>query len=180
MSRAAPIAAALFALALAGAAQAVTPDEQLADPKLEARAVRVSRELRCVVCQNETIDESEAPLAHDLRVILRERLKAGDTDQQAKAYLVARYGHYVLLRPPMEPETLALWFGPLAVLALGAGVAALHLRERRRAEAVLPPQLSPEEQAELDRLLAGSADFQPATRAGRPPSQEASPSSETA
>lgn len=181
MSRAVPLFAALTLLALAAPAHAVTPDEQLADPKLEARAVRVSQELRCVVCQNETIDESEAPLAHDLRVLLRERLKAGDTDEQAKAWLVARYGHYVLLKPPVESETLPLWFGPLAVLALGGLAAAVHFRDRRRAAAALPPQLTAQEQAELDRLLgtapanAGALlgpDPRTATRARRPRSRK--------
>jgi len=100
------------ALALAGPARAVTPDEQLRDPKLEARARALSQELRCLVCQNQSIDDSAAPLAHDLRVILRERLAAGDTDRQAVDYLVRRYGDFVLLRPPFQADTWALWLGP--------------------------------------------------------------------
>jgi len=139
-------------LALAGPALAVTPDEQLRDPKLEARAKAVSRELRCVVCQNQSIDDSEAPLAHDLRVILRERIAAGDTDDQAKAFLVKRYGSFVLLKPPFEPATWALWLGPFAVLAVGGlGVAGYW-----RAHAKGPEALGPEDEAELASLMAGA------------------------
>lgn len=149
---------ALAALAiLSGPALAVSPDEQLANPVLEARARAISEELRCVVCQNQTIDESDAALAHDLRVILRERIAAGDTDDQAKAYLVQRYGSYVLLRPPMRPETLVLWLGPLAVVLLGGLGVALYLRSRAP-----PPilgdgagagELDAAEQAELAKLM---------------------------
>ncbi len=146
------ILAALAAVALAGPALAVTPDEQLKDPKLEARAREVSRELRCVVCQNQSIDDSEAPLAHDLRVILRERIAAGDTDAQAKAYLVARYGSFVLLKPPFEPETWALWLGPLLVLAIGGAGVAVYWRARSQG----PEHLSPADEAELAALMAGS------------------------
>ena len=106
MRRLALIAA--TAVALAGSAMAVTTDEQLQDPRLEARARALSQELRCLVCQNQSIDDSAAPLAHDLRVILRERLAAGDSDRQAVDYLVARYGDFVLLRPPFQPDTWAL------------------------------------------------------------------------
>jgi len=138
-------------LALAGQARAVTPDEQLADPKLEARARAISQELRCVVCQNQSIDDSAAPLAHDLRVILRERLAAGDSDRQAKDYLVRRYGDFVLLRPPFQPDTWALWLGPLVVLLLGGGAVALYMRGRGKAD----PALTPADEAELARLMAG-------------------------
>ena len=100
------------------AAHAVTPDEVLQDPKLEARARELSQILRCVVCQNQSIDDSNAPLAHDLRVLVRERLSAGDTDKQAIAYLVARYGNFVLLRPPVQANTLLLWLGPALFLAI--------------------------------------------------------------
>jgi cytochrome c-type biogenesis protein CcmH len=143
----------LFALvALAGPARAVTPDEQLKDPKLEARAREVSRELRCVVCQNQSIDDSEAPLAHDLRVVLRERIAAGDSDDQAKAYLVKRYGSFVLLKPPFEPETWALWLGPLVVLAIGGVGVVMYWREHSKgAEA-----LSPADEAELAALMANA------------------------
>jgi cytochrome c-type biogenesis protein CcmH len=115
------LAAGLMAACLAlapGIALAVEPDEMLSDPRLEQRAQHVSKELRCVVCQNQNIDDSAAPLARDMRLLVRERLTAGDTDEQAKAYLVARYGNYVLLKPPFQPNTWLLWFGPFAILAL--------------------------------------------------------------
>ena len=98
--------------------RAVTPEEMLQDPALEARARTLSQELRCVVCQNQSIDDSNAPLAHDLRVLLRDRLKAGDTDREAIDFLVARYGNFVLLKPPMQLNTLLLWIGPLLILLL--------------------------------------------------------------
>jgi cytochrome c-type biogenesis protein CcmH len=139
------------ALSLAGAARAVTPDEQLPDPKLEARARALSRELRCVVCQNQSIDDSAAPLAHDLRVILRERLAAGDSDRQAVAYLVRRYGDFVRLRPPFQPDTWPLWLGPFAVLLAGGAGAAIYMRGRARGA---EPTLSAADEAELARLLA--------------------------
>ena len=149
MRRALLLAAALAVLA--GSAAAVTPDEQLKDPALEARARAVSRELRCVVCQNQSIDESDADLAHDLRVLLRERIAAGDTDAQAKAYLADRYGSFVLLRPPMKGDTAILWFGPLAVLALGGLGVAMYLRSRRPTTAAA---LDPAEEAEVAKLLS--------------------------
>jgi cytochrome c-type biogenesis protein CcmH len=140
----------LVLLLLAAPALAVQPDERLADPALEARARALSRELRCIVCQNESIDDSNATLAKDIRVLLRERLAAGDTDQQAKAFLVARYGDFVLLRPPVRTETWLLWYGPFALLALGALAAFAALRRRRPAP---PAPLTAEEQARLDALL---------------------------
>jgi len=147
------IAMLLAILAFAGPARAVLPSEQLANQKLEARARKIGAELRCLVCQNETIDESEAPLAGDLRVLLRQRLLAGDTDRQAIAYIVARYGHFVLLKPPFEPDTLILWLGPLLVLALGGmGVAAMA-RGRAAPETEAPAVLTPEEEAALARRL---------------------------
>src|SRR5580698_1998776 len=115
----------LYAIMLAvsllapAAAWAVQPDEMLPDPVLEARARALSKELRCMVCQNESIDDSEAPLAHDLRVLVRERLKAGDTDQQVLDFLVARYGEFVLLRPPLSWHTVVLWGLPPAALLIG-------------------------------------------------------------
>lgn len=144
----------LLLLLLASPALAVQPDERLADPALEARARAMSRELRCVVCQNESIDESNATIARDLRILLRERLTAGDSDAQATAFLVARYGDFVLLRPPVRADTWALWFGPLAVLVLGAGITAFALR-RRPAAAALP--LSAAEQAKLETLMREDA-----------------------
>lgn len=130
---------------------AVLPSEQLSDPKLEARARHISQELRCVVCQNQTIDDSDAPLAHDLRVILRERLLAGDSDEQAKAYLVKRYGTYVLLKPPFQTNTLLLWLGPFALLAIGGALAGFYLIGRSRLDAT--SQLSADERAKLDAIL---------------------------
>jgi cytochrome c-type biogenesis protein CcmH len=150
MRRALLIAA--TALALAGPARAVTPDEQLPDPRLEARARAISQELRCLVCQNQSIDDSAAPLAHDLRVILRERIAAGDSDKQAVDYLVRRYGDFVLLRPPFQPDTWALWLGPLAVLLLGGAGVTLYMRGRSRtAEA----PLSAADEARATRLMGG-------------------------
>lgn len=119
---------------LAGPAAAVNPDEALRDPALESRAHRLSKTLRCVVCQNQSIDDSDAALARDLRIILRERISAGDTDTQAVDYIVARYGSFVQLDPPMRLDTLALWFGPLAVLALGGIGAFVYMRGRSPAE----------------------------------------------
>ena len=136
---------------LSAPALAVLPSEQLSDPVLEARARHISEELRCVVCQNQTIDDSDAPLAHDLRVILRERLLAGDSDEQAKAYLVKRYGTYVLLKPPFQANTFLLWLGPLLVLMLGGVVAAIYVRGRSRL--ALAPELTTDERARLDDLL---------------------------
>lgn len=140
----------LVLLLLAAPALAVQPDERLADPALESRARALSRELRCIVCQNESIDDSNAPLARDIRVLLRERLAAGDSDAQARAFLVARYGDFVLLRPPMRADTYLLWFGPFALLALGGAVAYAALRRRRPTP---PAPLTAEEQARLDALM---------------------------
>lgn len=135
----------------APAAFAVEPDERLANPALEARARALSEELRCLVCQNETIDESSAPLAHDLRVLLRQRIAAGDTDAQAVKFITDRYGDFVLLKPPVEPATYALWFGPIAVLLLASAGAFAYLRHRKAAPP--PPPLSAEEQRRVERLL---------------------------
>jgi cytochrome c-type biogenesis protein CcmH len=138
---------------LAGPAHAVLPQEQLADPKLEARARHIGGELRCLVCQNQSIDDSDAALAADLRVILRERLMAGDTDKQAIDFIVARYGSYVLLKPPFDPETLVLWLGPFLALAAGGLGVGLYLRHRGQASAVAPDGLSADEQDRLNHLL---------------------------
>jgi cytochrome c-type biogenesis protein CcmH len=143
----------LIFVALATDALAVLPDERLADPVLEARARTLSQELRCLVCQNQSIDDSNADLAHDLRLLVRERLVAGDTDQQVLTYLTSRYGDYVLLRPPMKPETWLLWFGPPLLLIVG-GLAILMSWRRRRAEALTrPAPLDADEQARLARLM---------------------------
>jgi len=140
----------VLALTLTGAAHAVEPREVLADPALEARARDISRDIRCLVCQNQSIDDSNADLARDLRIIVRERLAAGDSDAAVRAYLVARYGDFVLLRPPVKPETWLLWFGPAALLALGAAGIGLYHR-RRRASA--PAPLNAEEQRRLAAVL---------------------------
>ena len=133
-------------------AHAVEPGEMLKDPALEARARKLSQELRCVVCQNQSIDDSNAPLAHDLRVIVRERLAAGDSDAQVLAFVEARYGEFVLLRPRLKPQTMLLWLAPLLLLG---GAAIFLLRTRFRAidagREVAP--LSPHEQRRLTDLL---------------------------
>src|SRR3984885_5014621 len=111
----------VFSLLAVFPLRAVESNEMLADPGLEARARNLSAELRCLVCQNQSIDDSEAPLAHDLRVLLRERLTAGDNDEAAKAYLVARYGEFILLKPRLHWSTALLWGTPILILLLGAG-----------------------------------------------------------
>jgi cytochrome c-type biogenesis protein CcmH len=152
-------ALALIALffALTGPALAVTPDEIMKDPALEARARHLSQELRCMVCQNQSIDDSDAPLAHDLRVLVRERLAKGDSDRQVLDYLVARYGDFVLLKPPLQFDTLLLWGLPPA--ALLAGLAALIMMARRRQKVSLQvAALSPAEQQKLTTLVEPGAD----------------------
>jgi cytochrome c-type biogenesis protein CcmH len=144
------IVALLFALLCAAPAFAVLPSEQLADPVLEARARDISRELRCQVCQNQSVDDSNAPLAADLRRIVRERLTAGDSDAQVYAYLTQRYGDYVLLKPPLRWDTILLWFGPLAVLLI-AGTTMFFATRRPRPRAAAP--LAPEEERRLAALL---------------------------
>jgi cytochrome c-type biogenesis protein CcmH len=152
MSRTLVLAVALMLGALTGPVLAVLPNEMLPDPKLESRARAISRELRCLVCQNQSIDESNADLAHDLRVLVRERLKAGDSDAQVVHYVVDRYGAFVLLKPPLERETYLLWFGPVLILAAGFVGACLHLRRRQRT-ALEPAPLSVEEAGKLERIL---------------------------
>jgi cytochrome c-type biogenesis protein CcmH len=148
----------LLALAvIATEAGAVQPGEILKDPALEARARLLSRELRCVVCQNQSIDESNASLAHDLRILVRERLVAGDTDAEVLAFVEARYGAFVLLRPRLGPQTLLLWGTPLLLLA---GVAA-YLWRIRRQHGMAPPQpvpLSADERRRLEELLGAGPD----------------------
>ena len=153
--------AVLFVLTVAfagSAARAVQPDEIMSDPVKESRARDLSRELRCMVCQNQSIDDSEAPLARDLRLLVRERIAAGDSDAQVIDFLVARYGEFVLLKPRLERHTLLLWLLP--PLALAGGGLALWRHSRRRAKAAAaedlsPSQLTAEEQARLERLMAG-------------------------
>jgi cytochrome c-type biogenesis protein CcmH len=145
--------AALLALSLLpAAAYAVDPNERLADPILEARARALGKELRCMVCQNESIDDSNADLAHDLRVLVRERLKHGDSDAQIVDYLRARYGDFILLKPPIEPATYFLWFGPgIALLLAGGGIG---LAARRRGGVSPPRPLDAEEQQRVAALLS--------------------------
>jgi cytochrome c-type biogenesis protein CcmH len=137
---------------------AVQPDEVLQDVRLEQRARALSRELRCMVCQNQSIDDSDAPLARDLRILVRERLTAGDSDTQVLDYLVARYGQFVLLRPRFESETALLWLTPVLVLVFGALGAVLFVRRRNAALAGSggPPveHLTADEEARLARLSA--------------------------
>ena len=142
---------AMLALALAGPAHAVEPDEILKNTVLEARARDVSSGLRCLVCQNESIDDSHAGLARDIRLLVRQRLEAGDTDQQIRDYLVARYGAFILLKPPVEWGTLLLWGTPLIVLVLGGGAALLAARRRPSRDPSRP--LSEAERARLRDLL---------------------------
>jgi cytochrome c-type biogenesis protein CcmH len=143
----------VLALAAASPAFAVQPDEILPDPILEARARALSQELRCLVCQNQSIDDSEAPLARDLRLLLRERLKGGDSDRQVLDYLVARYGEFVLLKPPLGWHTVVLWLGPPGLLI--AGVAALVALARRRSGMAKESRdaLTPAEEARLAELV---------------------------
>jgi len=150
----------LFALVLAVAisflaalpAYAVQPDEVLPDPALEARARAISEGLRCLVCQNQSIDDSDAPLAKDLRLLVRERLKAGDSDQEIADFIVARYGEFVLLRPRLSPHTLLLWFATPAVFATALFLIWLAYRRRKAAAQGLAP-LSANEERRLKRLL---------------------------
>jgi len=144
----------VVAVAALAQAWAVEPDEILDDPVLEARAREISAELRCLVCQNQSIDDSNAPLARDLRVLVRQRLEAGDSNDEVLDYVVARYGDYVLLRPPFEPATWILWLGPFALLALVLGLLGFVAVRRRRLG--VPAPLSDEERAKLDLLMRES------------------------
>lgn len=151
-----------IALLTAAPALAIQPDEVLDDPGLEARARTLSAEVRCVVCQNQSIDDSNAELARDLRLLVRERLQAGDSDQEVLDYLVARFGPFVLLEPPKTESTLILWYGPAVLLGLGALAVITVFVRRRRAAA--PAPLSDEERRRLDALLDddGPGDGRPA------------------
>src|SRR5262245_18002234 len=146
----------LFAAITSGRSLAVQPDEVLKDATLEARARNLSRELRCMVCQNQSIDDSEAPLAHDLRLLVRERLTKGDSDQQVLDFLVARYGEFVLLKPPFERHTFLLW--GLPPLVLMGGLLGLWMRARRHSSPhQAPDALSEEEQRRLSTLVDPAA-----------------------
>jgi cytochrome c-type biogenesis protein CcmH len=135
-------------------AYAVQPGEMLPDPALEKRARELSAELRCLVCQNQSIDDSNAPLARDLRLVVRERLVAGDTNEQVMRYVVDRYGEFILLRPPFRLATLLLWITPLVALLAGLGwmIAAWRRRSRIKIETGAAP-LTDEERKALDKLL---------------------------
>ncbi len=139
------------AAALSGPVSAVEPDEILADPVLEARAREISRDLRCLVCQNQSIDDSNADLARDLRILVRDRLVAGESNDQVIDFITARYGDFVLLRPPFKPTTWLLWLGPGIVFVLGA--MATFVWFRRRAGGPEPPPLSDAEERALGALL---------------------------
>jgi cytochrome c-type biogenesis protein CcmH len=133
-------------------AYAVQPDEVLSDPALEARARELSAQMRCLVCQNQSIDDSDAPLAKDLRVLIRDRLVKGETNEQVVDYLVSRYGEFVLLKPRLNAQTVLLWAGPFAILLLGATV--LFIRRRKGALVAVPEQaLSDDEKTRLKDIL---------------------------
>ena len=150
----------VFAIAITigvPAAYAVQPDEIMSDPAKESRARDLSRELRCMVCQNQSIDDSEAPLARDLRLLVRERIAAGDSDAQVIDFLVARYGEFVLLKPRLKPHTLLLWLVPPLALAGGGFALWMHSRRRSRSAASEDPssfKLTAEEEERLERLIA--------------------------
>jgi cytochrome c-type biogenesis protein CcmH len=153
------ILALVFVIAVmisSSAAYAVLPDEVMSDPAKEARARNLSRELRCMVCQNESIDDSEAPLARDLRLLVRERIAAGDGDTQVLNFLVARYGEFVLLKPRLEPQTLLLWL--LTPFILLTGALALWMNSRRRKATAVTErsfqQLTAEEEARIKQLMS--------------------------
>ncbi len=153
------IRALLLALLLAAAPPvvpdaALSPDELLEDPALEARARAIGKQLRCVVCQNQSIDDSNADLAQDFRRIVRERLLAGDSDAEIRRFMVDRYGAFVLLKPPLNAGTWLLWGGPFAVFLIGASAVAWSLRRRREA-APTAAELSPEERRRLAELIDG-------------------------
>lgn len=149
MIRAAALGGLVFLALASGFALAVTPDEMLEDPKLEARAEALSAQLRCMVCQNESIDESDAPLAHDIRVLVRQKISAGDSDAEIRAFLVARYGDFILLKPPFKPETFLLWTAPLLLLLAGGVAIALSFRQRKT-----PVPLASLSAAEREKLAA--------------------------
>lgn len=133
------------------AARAVQPDEIMTDPRLEARARALSAQLRCLVCQNESIDESHADLARDLRVLVRERLQAGDSDDQIRAFLVRRYGDFILLKPPFKLETWLLWGAPFLILLTGGGI--IFVARRRQASLAPAISLSEAERTKLEAML---------------------------
>jgi cytochrome c-type biogenesis protein CcmH len=145
----------LVVLGVSLSAFAVEPSERLADPALEARARAISGQLRCLVCQNESIDDSGADLAHDIRVMVRQLLVSGDTDSQVIQAVVSRYGQFVLLKPPVEPSTYVLWFGPPALVVIGVAASLVWILRRQRGTPA-PEALSEEERRHLEKLLRES------------------------
>jgi cytochrome c-type biogenesis protein CcmH len=137
---------------------AVNPDEMLSNPVLEERAREISKELRCLVCQNQSIDDSDAELARDLRVLVRERLVAGDDNEEVIDYIVARYGDYVLLNPPLKPETYILWASPAVLVVLALLAVFAFYRRKQREGSPASTSLSKDEQERLDELLGTSND----------------------
>lgn len=156
IARRLPRIAAIIGLLLAwtGTAPAVEPGEMLADPQLEQRARALSAELRCLVCQNQSIDDSNAPLARDLRLLVRERLAAGDSDSAVRTFVVARYGEFVLLKPPLSARTVLLWMTPLVILAMVAWLVVSAMRRRSVAAGAGAERLSGEEEEKLRRILS--------------------------
>ncbi|EKS28665.1 cytochrome c-type biogenesis protein [Afipia felis] len=154
MRRLAVLVALVLMVGLPSALHAVQPDEVMSNPAQEARARTLSRELRCMVCQNQSIDDSEAPLARDLRLLVRERIAAGDSDRQVLDFLVARYGEFVLLKPPLKEHTLILWLlTPVVLIGGGAGLW-LYNRKRWASRREDITALTPEEEARLEKLIA--------------------------
>ena len=144
----------LFAvLALSMPAAAVQPDEKLKDPQLESRAREISAELRCLVCQNQSIDDSDAPLARDLRLLVRERLQAGDSDSKVLQFLVDRYGDFILLRPQLNVKTYALWAAPLLILLIGIVLVRRTVMAGRMRDIPPPPELTAQEKQRLREVL---------------------------
>lgn len=146
-----------LAFSLARVASAIEPDEILSDPVLETRAREVSKQLRCVVCQNQSIDDSNAELARDMRLLVRDRILAGDSNQDVLDYMVDRYGDYVLLKPPFKTSTLVLWLGPAALVVLGIFALGFYYRKPGSGKSSTGPNqtpLSDDERAKLDRVLS--------------------------
>ncbi|MDA5095776.1 cytochrome c-type biogenesis protein CcmH [Aliiroseovarius sp. KMU-50] len=141
----------ILALSLPLAALAVEPDEMLDDSALESRAREISKELRCVVCLNQDIDSSNAGVARDLRLLVRERLVSGDSDKEVVAFIQARYGDYVLLKPPLNEKTYVLWFAPLGMVAVAIGIVAVAMRKRRKKS--VPKVLSDAEEREIKQFI---------------------------
>jgi cytochrome c-type biogenesis protein CcmH len=154
----------LLCLVVSPALAATSPDELLQKPEQEQRARELSQQLRCLVCQNQSIDDSDAELARDLRTLVRERIVAGDSDEEIIAYFTERYGDFILLKPPVEPATWGLWFGPALVLVVAGLGLALYLRRRSSGVRAIVP-LSHDERSRLDALVA--EDTRPPAAPGR-------------